>query len=227
MTLECEIEKMQKGFDAEVDDLRKTNSAIILQANYELKKGGLDILKEEFLGHQSTDELGRPLPGVLNYDNAETLHDQNLLVAKDLEIVELENHIRELLENKNEIVPCVVDIFQSGDGSREKLRQKAIAQWKEHYYLNEKRGHEVDDEQFLDDNVAPILKRSNSQRIRNTRDEVFFDMQERLTHLVHNREVEIHQIQKDFDDRVEALTVDMSILRSQLPSNKYKSTKKF
>jgi hypothetical protein len=32
---------------------------------------------------------------------------------------------------------------------------------------------------------------------------------------------------KDFDDRVEALTVNMTLLRTQLPSYKYRMTKKF
>lgn len=44
---------------------------------------------------------------------------------------------------------------------------------------------------------------------------------------LHEKDVEIHHITKDFDDRVEALTVNMTILQAQLPSNKYRMTKKF
>lgn len=125
---------------------------------------------------------------------------------------------------------CVVDIFQSGDGSREKIRQREIAEWKQNYYLNKftqdqhssaQRNSPLKREQF----TRP--KRRNSQRVGNTRDDVILDMKDGLKKQIIEKEVEIHQIQKDFDDRVEALTVNMTMLRAQLPSNKYRMTKKF
>lgn len=52
-------------------------------------------------------------------------------------------------------------------------------------------------------------------------------MNRRLTLQIQDREQDIIQIKKNHEEKVEALTVDMSILRSQLPSNKYKTTKRF
>lgn len=84
--------------------------------------------------------MGKPFKCLLNGDGS-TLHDQNLLAAKDLEIHDLQKTIKKLEEELAykkpwEIETCVVDIFQSGDGSREKIRQREIAEWKENYYLN-------------------------------------------------------------------------------------------
>lgn len=64
------------------------------------------------------------------------MNDQNLLAAKDLEIIELQNKLNKLMENRNEVCAAIVDIYQSGDGSREKLLMKAKAEWKSQYYLN-------------------------------------------------------------------------------------------
>lgn len=82
-----------------------------MQANIELKKSGGKILDDAELTRHEIDELGRPLQGVINNDKCDTLHDQNLLAAKDLEIVELQNQISKLKENRNQIDPLVVDIF--------------------------------------------------------------------------------------------------------------------
>ena len=102
------------------------------------------------------------------------------------------------------------------------------------YYLQQKRSNNrylsnaAPANALTDDGLQPpVLRRSNSQTVRNTRDEVIFEIQEELADQIYKKEVEIHDIQKEFDHKVEALTVDMSVLRSQLPSNKYKCTKKF
>ena len=75
--------------------------------------------------------------------------------------------------------------------------------------------------------MGPKLRRRNSQRVGNTRDDVIFEMKDSLQKKLHDKDVEIHHITKDFDDRVEALTVNMTVLQAQLPSNKYRMTKKF
>lgn len=82
-------------------------------------------------------------------------------------------------------------------------------------------------EEALKDEIQPTLRRSNSQRVKNTRDQVFIDMKEELLEKIKQKDLEINEIQKNFNDKVEALTIDMSILQSQLPSNKYRSTRKF
>ena len=42
-----------------------------------------------------------------------------------------------------------------------------------------------------------------------------------------DKDTQLHRIQKDFEDQIENLTVNMTMLRTQLPSNKYRLTKKF
>lgn len=46
----------------------------------------------------------------------------------------------------------------------------------------------------------------------NTRDDVIYEMKDTWSKKLHEKDVEIHHITKDFDDRVEALTVNMTIL---------------
>lgn len=74
----------------------------------QLQKAGLGLLNSELLSKRKTDEMGRPLQGLANADEVDSLSVQNLLLSKDIEILYLRNKIKHSSDNRNEIETGVV-----------------------------------------------------------------------------------------------------------------------
>ena len=57
-----------------------------------------------------------------------------------------------------------------------------------------------------------LILRKSWNYFMNTRDQVFEDMKEALFEQIKQKDQVINEIQKNFNEKVEALTIDMSIL---------------